>query len=34
MVVIIYYYMGYKYKANTWYLNGFPNNGSNLGSAV
>ena len=25
MVVIIYYYMGYKYKATTWYLTGFPN---------
>ena len=33
MVVIIYYYMGYKYKATTWYLTGFPN-GSNLGSTV
>ena len=29
MVVIIYYYIGYKYKATTWYLTGFPN-GSNL----
>ena len=25
MVVIIYYYIGYKYKATTWYLTGFPN---------
>ena len=33
-VVIIYYCIGYKYKATTWYLNGFPNNGSNLGSTV
>ena len=33
MVVIIYYYMGYKYKATTWYLTGFPN-GSNLGSTA
>ena len=34
MVVIIYYYMGYKYKATTWsYLTGFPN-GSKLGSIV
>ena len=33
MVVIIYYYIGYKYKASTWYLTGFPN-GSNLGSTV
>ena len=33
MVVIIYYYIGYKYKATTWYLTGFPN-GSNLGSIV
>ena len=33
MVVIIYYYIGYKYKATTWYLNGFPN-GSNLESTV
>ena len=24
MVVVIYYYIGYKYKATTWYLNGFP----------
>ena len=30
MVVVIYYYIDYKYKATTWYLNGFPN-GSNLG---
>ena len=29
MIVIIYYYIGYKYKATTWYLAGFPN-GSNL----
>ena len=29
MVEIIYYYIGYKYKATTWYLTGFPN-GSNL----
>ena len=28
MVVIIYKYIGYKYKASTWYLTGFPN-GSN-----
>ena len=34
MVVIIYYYIEYKYKATiTWYLTGFPN-GSNLGSTV
>ena len=33
MVVIKYYYIGYKYKAITWYLIGFPN-GSNLGSTV
>ena len=33
MVVIIYYYMGYKYKATTSYLTGLPN-GSNLGSTV
>ena len=33
MVVIIYYYIGYKYKATTWYLTGFLN-GSNLGSTV
>ena len=33
MVVIIYYCIGYKYKATTWYLTGFPN-GSNLGSTV
>ena len=35
MAVVIYYYIqvGYKYKATTWYLNGFPN-GSNLGSTV
>ena len=27
MAVVIYYYMGHKYKAtsSTWYLNGFPN---------
>ena len=25
MVLVIYYYIGYKYKATTWYLNGFPN---------
>ena len=24
MVVMIYYYIGYKYKATTWYLTGFP----------
>ena len=29
-MVVIYYYIGYKYKASTWYLNGFPN-GSNHG---
>ena len=29
-----YYCIGCKYKATTWYLNGFPNNGSNLGSTV
>ena len=23
VLVIIYYYIGYKYKATTWYLNGF-----------
>ena len=28
------YYIGYKYKAITWYLNGFPNNGKTLGSTV
>ena len=33
MVVIIYNYMGCKYKATTWYLTGFPN-GSNIGSTV
>ena len=33
MVVIIYYCMGYEYKAIAWYLTGFPN-GSNLGSTV
>ena len=33
MVVIIYFYIDYKYKATTWYLTGFPN-GSNLGSTV
>ena len=33
VVVIIYYYIGYKYKATTWYLTGFPN-GSNLESTV
>ena len=33
IVVIIYYYMGYKYKATTWYLPGFPND-SNFGSTV
>ena len=33
MVVITYLYMGYKYKATTWYLTGFPN-GSNLGSIL
>ena len=33
MLVIIYSYIGYKYKATTWYLTGFPN-GSNLGSTV
>ena len=34
MVVIIYYYIiGYKYKATTWYLTGFPN-GSNVRSTV
>ena len=27
------HYKGYKYKATTWYLNGFPT-GSNLGSTV
>ena len=27
------YYKDYKYKATTWYLNGFPT-GSNLGSTV
>ena len=32
MVVII-YYVGYKYKATTWYLTVFPN-GSNLGSTL
>ena len=31
MVIIIYCYIGYKYKATTWYLSGF-SNGSNLGS--
>ena len=33
MVVIIHYYIDYKYKATTWYLTGFPT-GSNLGSTV
>ena len=33
MVVIIYYYIGHKYEATTWYLTGFPND-SNLGSTV
>ena len=33
MVVIIYYYIGYKYTATTWYLIGFLD-GSNLGSTV
>ena len=33
VVIIYYYYMGYKYKATTWYLTGFPN-GSNLGATV
>ena len=33
MVVIIYYYIGYKYKATTWYLTG-SHNGSDLGSTV
>ena len=33
VVVVIYHYIGYSYKATTWYLNGFPN-GSNLGSTV
>ena len=34
MVVIIYcYIIGWKDKASTWYLNGFPD-GSNLGSRV
>ena len=33
MVVIIYCYIGYKDKATTKYLNGFPE-GSNLGSTV
>ena len=33
VVVIIYYYIGYKYKATIWYLTGFPND-SNLGSTV
>ena len=33
MVVIVYYYMGYKYEATTRYLTGFPN-GSNLASTV
>ena len=33
IVVIIYYYIGCKYKATTWYLTGFPN-GSNLGSTT
>ena len=30
---VYYYIIGYKYKAITWYLNGFPN-GSDLGSTV
>ena len=35
MVVIIYYYIGYKYKkATTWYLTGFPNSSINLGSTL
>ena len=33
MVVIIYYYKGYKDNATPWYLYGFPD-GSNLGSTV
>ena len=33
MVVLVYCYIGYKYKAITWHLNGFPN-GSNLGSTL
>ena len=33
MVVTIYCYMSYKYKATTWYLTEFPD-GSNLGSTV
>ena len=33
MVVIIYFCTGYKYKAITWDLTGFPN-GGNLGSTV
>ena len=33
VVITYYYYIGYKYKATTWYLTRFPN-GSNLGSTV
>ena len=33
IAVIIYYYMGYKYKTTTWYLTEF-SNGSNRGSTV
>ena len=33
MVVITYYCIGYKYKAITWYLTGFPD-GRNLESTV
>ena len=31
---IKYYYVGCKYKSTKWYLTGFPNDGSNLGSTV
>ena len=35
MVVIIYcYIVGCKDKATTWYLNGFPDDGSNIGSTA
>ena len=33
VVVIIYFFIGCKYKTSKWYLNGFPD-GSNLGSTV
>ena len=33
MVVMIYFFIGYKDKASTWCLNGFPD-GSNVGSTT